>query len=160
MNKADVHWLKAWRREAGLSREALAARVRTKGYGAIGCSERLIEILEDEKGVTHPKIADRIAKVTDATLAQRNSIVAKKHRITSQRVDKPRGMPPNARAVVCINPGGQEMARYPSVTAAALASGVSPSAVMRRCKLRLRAEREFTRYGCTWRYVDEWEAPR
>ena len=79
-----MHWLKRFRREyrrkdgeTGISRKELAKMVKLR-FGK--CSERLIEIIEDEKGITCPGIADAIAAATGCTLEQRNSIVHENHR--------------------------------------------------------------------------------
>lgn len=73
-----MHWIEAWRRAHGVSRDALAARVRWLGGG---CSAALIASLEEMEGcVTHPGIAARIAAVTGATAQQWDSIVPKCYR--------------------------------------------------------------------------------
>lgn len=161
------HWIKAWRQARGLSREAFAAKVRTKDFSGsrsgTGCSERLIEILEDEAGVTHPKIATRIAKVTGATRAQWNSIVPEKYRRAEtddeQAIDGQAAKRAyHSRSVVCIRADGSEIGRYRSAQDAAVAADVSDATIYSHCAQNAKhPERQFKRYGCSWRYADEWD---
>ena len=79
-----MHWLKKFRRNyrredggTGISRKELAKMVKLR-FGK--CSERLIEIIEDEKGITCQSIADAIAVATGCTLEERNSIVHEDYR--------------------------------------------------------------------------------
>ena len=177
-----MHWLKEYRMENRLSREQLAAKIRKPGKPnrpetAIGCSAVLIEILESgdpRRGITHPEIANRIAEVTGATAAQRDSIVHAKHRGTwtpkrKQKAEPPKEKEPtavapgtapeNARMVVRIDWGGYETGRYISQSDAALATGCSVMTVHNRCARKLKpGTAEFRPYGYTFRYAEEWDA--
>lgn len=168
-----MHWLKKWRREferpdggRGLSREELAYQVRQSGTN---CSYVLIGILENG-GITHPKIADKIARITGATKEQRNSMVHKKHWDSYKPLKplyiniphKPKTVsPPNAimRPVVQLSAYGEEMGRFPSIQAAADKENVNKCTVLRRCKRQMSASsNEFLPHLCTWRYAQEWDA--
>lgn len=178
-----MHWLKAWRLayirpdgKQGLSRKELAQMVRQRRTARhpeqeIGCSERLIEILEGG-GITHPEIADRIAQLTGASIEQRNGLTHKKHwlnelpeppRRAAERKRKPgaeRSLPPaNRREIVKINMLGEELARFRSIKDAAKADGCASTTVFRRCRRKLeKGENEFLNYGCSWRYAKIWDA--
>lgn len=179
MNKSGkMHWLKKWRRAHKLSREAFAAMVRVKDFSerrpGTGCSERLIEILEDEKGVTHPKIAARIAQVTGATLAEYESIIPEIHRngklpkaaAGRKRKQKPEPKPAkadgrggnNARAVVKIDADGVEIGRFARLIDAAAEAGCANSHIRDCCTRQVKRGNDFRRHGCTWRYAEEWDA--
>ena len=168
------HWLAQWRAEyirpdggKGISRAELARLVRTHDTG---CSEKLIEILE-LGGITHPEIADRIARVTGASARQRDSIVHKRHRKarrqrSAQTEDDKPGQHPftpgeasvNAREVVQTAPDGSVIARFESQTEAALATGLSTAAVSCRCRrVALKCHGEFDKYGFSFRFARDVE---
>lgn len=176
-----MHWLKKYRMDNRLSREQLAAKIRkparpNRPETGIGCSAVLIEILESgdpKRGITHPEIANRIAEVTGATAEQRDSIVHQKHRGTwtprlrkkaeIKKEEKVRhfsgNVSPNARKVVRIARGGYETGRYESQSMAAMATGCTTMTVHNRCTRKLKpGTEEFSMYGCTFRYADEWDA--
>lgn len=173
----EAHWLAQWRAQfvrpdggMGVSRAELAQMVRTYDTG---CSERLIEILE-LGGVTHPAIADRIARVTGANMRQRDSLVHKRHRKARRQRDAQtegdgsRRKPftqgeaaVNAHEVVQIAPDGSVIARFESQTAAALATGLSVAAVSCRCRhVALKRAGEFDRFGYSFRFAKDMEADR
>lgn len=171
-----MHWLEKFRRrytkkdgKKGISRAELAAMVKLK-HGR--CSEKLIEILE-EGGITHPNIADQIAKITRATERQRDSMVHDCHR-TMPEPPKPKRraeykvppppvspgvIPDHARRVVAIDMFGNEVARYESQTAAAAAAGCSTPTVSVRCRRAPTSGKfEFRFFDYTWRFAAEWDA--
>lgn len=172
--RVSQHWLAQWRAQyirpdgsRGISRAELARMVRTCDTG---CSEKLIEILE-LGGITHPEIADRIARVTGASARQRDSLVHKRHRKARRQRsaqtegDKP-GQHPftpgeaaiNARKVVQIAPDGSVIARFESQTEAALATGLSTAAVSCRCRrVALKCHGEFDKFGFSFRFAKEME---
>ena len=82
-----MHWLEEWRTAHQMSQKTLALQV--------GVSEQLIWNIENGKGYgfTQPLIANDIADYTGATIAQRDSIVAKKHRGTYVPNPKKKGKP-------------------------------------------------------------------
>lgn len=163
-----MHWIEAWRNayinpksgRKGLTREEFAAMVRNK---RTGCSEVLIAIIENG-GITHPKIANRIAKVTGATCEQRDSLVSKEHRDTKpdrkrrDPEDDMRGDNANTalHPVVQLNTNGEIAAEYGSIRSAAAAMECSVGAIENRCRRRLRHTDEFLPFGFTFRYADEW----
>lgn len=173
-----MHWLTKWRREyvrkdgrKGIGRDELAKLVRNRDTG---CSAVLIGIVEGG-GVTHPEIAKRIAKVTGATVEQYNSMVHKIHHggyipnaprkysefKTGPRMAQPLTpglIPDNARAVVCIDPFGNEIGRHVSLMEAARAQGCSTGAVENRCHHRTsKNTNEFKLLERTFRFADEWD---
>ena len=136
-------------------------------------------------GVTHPLIANDIADYTGATIAQRDSIVHKKHwgtwkpdphrKIRRKKVMvKP--VPPPAtwkdeilgmtektdqrkekgRAVYAVDKDGKIVRVYHSLATASLQTGVDKSAIYARCNKRL-AENEFLVNEITFRYADEYD---
>lgn len=162
--------------------------VRQKGTAKhpereIGCSETLIEILEGG-GITHPEIANRIAQVTGASVAQRNRLVHKMHRLNelptppeakerktgkrkaaqaAKQSAAPIAMeslpPANRREVVKINIFGEEVARFHSISDAAKAEGCRSTTVFRRCRRELEKKtNEFANHDCSWRYAEIWDA--
>lgn len=174
-----MHWIRQFRENyirkdggKGISRKELATMVRNHNTG---CSEVLIAILEGG-GITHPGIAQRIAKVTGCTAEQYNGMVHKMHRggwkpekmrRYSEIRQGPRpvqpmtpGMlPSNARSVVILNRAGVEIGREESMTAAAERAGRHVSFVQRRCDRRLKhSTDEFKETDCTFRFADEWDA--
>ena len=133
---------------------------------AVGCSEYLIWILMNQHGgVTHPEYADAIADYLGATEEERDSIVAPQHRGTwkpnpkrkyFEEAEEPVAW--NAKAVFVIDSVGDIIARYKSVDAAANRMRVEPSFVSRRCNRALGPKtNEFTPYGFTFRFEDDWK---
>ena len=131
---------------------------------AVGRSEYLIWILMFENGsVTHPNIADRITDYTYGTAADRDSIVAKEHRGTYKpnpnrkfNTRKQCGGSWNAKAVVAIDRLGHEIARWPSLEAAADAMGTKKHTISVRCNKVGLARDEFKPYGMSFRFESEW----
>ena len=166
-------WIEDFRRRFGLDRFELAE--------IAGVSEALIYILENQrKAITHPLLANRIAEACGATAAQRDSIVAEKHRgtWTPPARPKPRPKPKRpevpkvklqkpqeearqdymrgaAKAVVAIAPDGEVLQRYESLSEAIDATGVCGASISRRCMRMI--QQEFAATGFTFRYADEWD---
>lgn len=168
-----MHWLTKWRRNferpdggRGLSREELAYLVRQSGTG---CSYILIGVLENG-GITHPRIANKIARITGATEKQRNGMVHKKHwdgykplkPLCLNIPHKPKTVSPpyaSMRPVVQLSANGEEMGRFTSLRQAADKEGANVNTVIRRCKRQISfASNEFAPYYCTWRYADDWDS--
>lgn len=131
---------------------------------ATGCSERLIDLLQSERGaVTHPKIADRIADYLGATPEERDKIVARKHRGTyTPGCSTPKPISDsspawNAKEVVVIGKNGEELDRFKSATCAAQSINSYKDNVIIRCRRSLTAFDEFAAFGVTFRYADEWD---
>lgn len=171
-----MHWLEKFRRKAmnkdggrGISREELASMVKLK-YGK--CSATLIGIVESG-GIIQVDIADQIAAITGATAKQRDSMVHEsrrngwtppqpKHRTEYKNKPQPCTLdviPDHARRVVAIDVFGNEVGRYESERAAAIAAGCTSTTVSNRCnRLMSRGTGEFRFFDCTWRFADEWDA--
>lgn len=66
-----MHWITEYRKKMQIGRLRFARAAR--------CSERLIFMLEEGQGITHPIIANRIAEMCGATAEQRDSIAHGKH---------------------------------------------------------------------------------
>lgn len=158
-----MHWLEKWRRENSFSKGDLAHAVRV--------SWALIDMLENHAGcITHSKIADRIADYTGATVEQRDSIVHKQHRGTwkpdprrsagkQKKREEAAKTSHNCRIVVALNTAGVSMDVYPSERAAAQAVGCTSQTVHNRCARDVKATtNEFSPYGLTFRFADEWFA--
>lgn len=60
-----------------------------------GISRKLLWILEDEDGITHPRIADRIAHLYGMDVEQRNELCDERHALTKLR--KPQKPPSGTR---------------------------------------------------------------
>lgn len=175
-----MHWLEEWRLSythknglRGMTREDLAARVRKRG---VPCSEDIIAILERQpKGVTHPKIADKIVEITGGTQEHYDSIVAEIHRgkrptrrrrtmRTYDAEKKPQPipagcLPANSKTVVQLDASGCELERYESAAEAARQMECSSSTIQKRCARMLgETANEFLPHGCTFRYAAEWDA--
>ena len=134
-------------------------------------SEHLLWILQNQHGgVTHPKIADRIADFIGSTPEERDSIVHKRHRGTyvpnpknpGLKRNKPRPTevwrPGTERSVVvAIDENGKELARYHSLNNAAMTFGCDYSAVRNRCDKTVTHADEFSAFGISFRYYDEWK---
>lgn len=71
--QAPRKWMIKGREKLGLSRIELGK--------SVGCSEKLIEMLEDGATITHPNIAARIAHKLGGTVRQYNQIVHRMHRV-------------------------------------------------------------------------------
>ena len=65
-------WLTEGREKLGLDRQAFGVKV--------GCSEKLIDILEDGNGITHPHIAARIVHLIGGGAKRLNQLVHESHR--------------------------------------------------------------------------------
>lgn len=171
-----MHWLKKFRLEykhkngsRGISREELAAMVKLK-HGT--CSAVLIGIIESG-GITHPNIADQIAKATGATAAQRNSMVHPKLRAAwelpkakrrSEHEKQPPPMaldviPDTAHRVVALDPEGNIVEHFESLSQAARSAGTSAPVVYARCVRKVQMlSGEFAFRGYTWRFAEEWDS--
>lgn len=171
-----MHWLKKFRMEyvrkdgkVGISREVFASKVRRRG---VGCSEKLIAIIE-EGGITHPRIAKKIAIVAEATKEQYESMIHEERRNgwappkPARRSEHkklppplaPEVIPDHAKRVVAVDISGKEIARFESVTAAAEAVGCTPATVSNRCNRNVSSGTgEFRFFDCTWRFANEWDA--
>ena len=131
---------------------------------AVGCSEQLLWMLMNEHGcVTHPNIANAIADYMCATQAERDSIVAPKHRGTwtprPGRIseDRERGGSWNSKGVVALDRLGQVIARFPTIKAAARHAGCSPSAISYKCNKMHAHGDEFKQFGMAFRFEADWE---
>ena len=153
-----MHWIEAYRNKMGIDRERFADYVP--------CSELLIFILENQEGgITHPKIANRIAEICGATAQQRDSIVHKIHRGTWTPSQKPvklgkvRKNCTGALAVVKIDPNGNELARYASIAFTAKCNNTSEKRIERYCRRQQAKYRdEFEEFGgFTVRFAHEWD---
>ena len=178
-----MNWIQHYRENVGMSRtqfaKAITYQMGGSGNGALTVSGALIGILEDMNGaVTHPRLADLIARACGATPRQRDKIVAKKHRGTWPGVDGPQlvrnvwtaGKPVvpstsdnrdryahNNKAVVVLDRMGNEVKRFDSGKAAAAFMGVSSATVYSRCAHA--APMEFTNGSpYTARYIAEWDS--
>lgn len=199
-----MHWIEKYRinytdkfGRKGLTQEALAKMVRRqkvycvregskrKKLRTVGCSERLIEILE-HGGITHPNIAEAIATVCGATEDEKNSIIHEKHRNgyvdsagprlwsemtlinTKKKKEKEKPKPkkedPNyvdgkCKAVVQLDRAGNVEKRFTMMSDAAKENGVALSTVSLRCNHQIgNTTDEYSTCGRTWRFEDEWNA--
>ena len=136
-------WIEDYRKQKGMSVDALAARVlklsREQAAGAPVKAGRIIRMLEACPGeVTHPRIADLIAKALGAPVELRDSIVPEKHRkgrpARGKREPKLRGVcgaPP--KAVLALDRDGRTVRRIQDVKTAATMYGVSTTYIRDRC---------------------------
>lgn len=171
-----MHWLEKFRSRykkpdgsRGISREELADMVKLK-HGK--CSAVLIGIIESG-GITHPNIADQIAAIAGATVKRRDSMVHESRRIVrepmkpkrrSEHKKQPPPMaldviPDTARRVVALDPEGNVIERFESLSTAAASAGTSAPVVYSRCVRKVRMLRgEFAFRGYTWRFAEEWDS--
>lgn len=157
-----MHWIEEWRTsyrrrdgKIGLSRGEFARKVRTR---KLGCSPKLIEMLE-HGDVTHPKIADRIAFICNATDEQYDQIVPDVHKGKRRRRREwvePKPIHSNAIAVVAMDELGREIGRYDSICAAATEVKVAAENVKKRCSREMLGN-EYKLAGRTWRYAQEYD---
>lgn len=174
-SKGSGAWIAQFRAKNGYPLEVLGREIRRLGSRRrpgwpMRCSDVLLEKLENTpKAVTHPNIANLIAEALGATAAQRDAIVAPKHRGTWKPRGKavlppympvvvPRGRPKTnavAYAVVCVDKFGHELERFPSITQAAIAYDQANDFVIKRCNRRVKNEFKFKAY--TFRYQREWD---
>lgn len=172
-----MDWIQRYRESVGMSRtqfaKAITYQMGGSGNVALTVSGALIGILEDMNGaVTHPRLANLIARACGATPRQRDRIVEKKHRGTWPGVDGPQlvvgglvasraetteNMGGNTRRVVVLDRLGIEIRRFGSISQAADFIGISRSGVSQRCRHIIPYEWST---GClyTARYADEWDA--
>lgn len=156
-----MHWLETWRRENSYSQDDLAR--------AVDVTPALIDLLENRADcVTHVNIANRIVDFTGATIEQRDSIVHKKHRGTWQpdpkrrprkkkKSDPRENLTHNSRIVIVLNTAGASMGIFPTERSAAAAVGCTQMTVHNRCTRRAQVTtNEFSTYGVTFRFADEW----
>lgn len=178
-------WIEAYRTGIGMSRQEFAEAItdqlgRRYRVPAV-VSEALIYRLECWQGcITHPKLANLIARACGATPEQRDMIVHKSQRGTWRGVDAPqlkRAREPRrpsapvvceetrqgnytnhpTRSVVVLDRGGNTLARFPSIQTAAAFVGLSTTSVRMRCIHK--TPREMAEgNACTCRYADEWDA--
>ena len=150
-----AEWIRAYRAEHGITGRELAL--------VAGVSEALIAILErQDKAVTHPLLANRIATICGATAEQRDGIVHKRHRGTWQPPRRRRNgtaWAPAAgsgrdRAIVAVNREGKVLARYANVKEAAESEEMTSSGILWRC--RRNSQKEWLRGDITYRFADEW----
>ena len=161
-------WLTDYRRENNLELYELGEKVRRAGRRknpALYVSDLLLHRLEvDPNFRTVPRIANLIAEVCWATPEQRDALVLDKYRGTWKRpARRPEEREPVkpvsmvvARQTLVIDREGNEIARFPSTSAAAMRCGISQDTVCRRCNRRIDGD-EFQFMGYTFRYSDEWE---
>ena len=131
---------------------------------AVGCSEHLLWMLMNEdKCITHPNIANAIADYMCATQAQRDSIVAPIHRGTwvpqpGHTVgNKECGGSWNSKGVVALDRLGKIIARFPTIRAAAKHAGCSSSTMSYKCNRMHANEDEFKPFGMAFRFEADWE---
>lgn len=153
-------WIEDYRRQKGMSVDALAARVRKlsreQAAGAPVEAGRIIRMLEACPGeVTHPRIADLIAKALGAPAELRDSIVPEAHRkgcpARGKREPKPRGAcgaPP--KTVVALDRDGRIVRHIKDTVTAARMYGVSTSYIRDRCLGK--AALDFGALPVTFRY--------
>lgn len=137
-------------------------------------SEHLLRILQNQHGgVTHPKIADRIADFIGATPEERDSIVHKKHRGTYtpnpknpalkrnkvRRIETPEVYRPNTptSVIAVINSNGRILATHNSLNDVAIQYGCNVSLVRNRCEKSIVYYDEFSELGVSFRYYEQWK---
>lgn len=153
-----MHWIEKFRKKMGVDRQQFA--------DFVPCSEALIYLLENQNGgITHPKLANRIADICGATIKQRDSIVHKKHHGTWAPSDEPvtlgknRHNVNNATAVVKIDENGNVLARYANMTFAAKCNNTNDIKIAMYCRRKQPKYRdEFEEFGgFTVRFAHEWD---
>ena len=180
-------WITEYREKLGMNTEAFAHALSVMGAQCrkpVRVSEPLLLILENRNGaVTHPRIANLIARACGATPDQRDMIVHPKHRGRWHGVDAPKmeaqiekmqekkkhpwsekptvvQMPSSAkrhlRGVVMINRYAEIEKRFESAVNAAARMGLSETAVKNRCNRTVICE--FEHRSATFRWADEWSA--
>ena len=154
-----MSWIEERRRGMGWTREQLGRAAR--------CSGALIGILEDQHGgVTHPKIAARIARVLRASDAEWGSIVPKEYRgngteayldvraIRSANRSGSGGQ--NRKPVAVIDRQGRVLRIYESINRTSAEHGVSEYFVWKRCNqipTKTKDYDEFARLGVSFRWA-------
>lgn len=165
-------WLTDFRKQHNLELYELAGLIRIVGakkIPALTVSEGLIWRLEiDGNFRTVPRLADLIAECCGATAAQRDELVLKKYRGTwkppkdnrprlpEKREEKPRYTWGNGRAVVVIDPEGNEIRRHHSANTAGAWVGISGDSVNRRCNRETNCW-EFGICKVSFRWADEFD---
>lgn len=166
-------WIQDWRERNGYSREELSRALNRLGRKLrpahpVTCSPQLILKLEETGAITHPAIADLIAKGLGATPGQRDSIVAKQHRGAWKKATPAQLGPyvppmPRARARPCgsqplpvcmIDRAGNVMRHWESVRKAAEAMQLSERSVYKRARGKTSPDRDLINDAFTFRYAD------
>lgn len=122
-------------------------------------SEHLMWILQNQRGgVTHPKLADRIADYVGATPEERDSIVHKRHRGTYVPGSAGAALQDvRNRRVVAIDKRGRIIKKFTSTEDAAQHYGCSRNSVWERCTRFTRDISEFSLLdGISFRYAAKW----
>lgn len=180
-------WIEAYRRKLGMGRaefaDAITRKLGGSGDARLTVPAALITILEERPGaVTHPKLANMIARACGASPEERDMIVHRNHRgrwhgVARAALDRehPYRKHPAAttkkaresaaegrymrqkRAVVALDRTGSVVKRLESLTEAAYWVGLSEEAVASRCKHLTKYE--FAKGNLyTFRWADEWDA--
>lgn len=177
-------WIQEYRESIGMNRvqfaRAITEQLGGSGDRRVTVPATLIRMLEEwPRCVTHPKIANVIARACGATPEQRDMIVHKRHRgkwhgVSGPQVvyDLPKSRRPrpiikaepvpgdkyahNLKSVVIIDRMGNEVKRCASGKEAAEFMGLSSTTVYSRCAHA--TPLEFTlHHPYTCRYAQEWD---